>query len=174
MAVGVNTDSITRSVLLKAPRSRVWRAVTNAQDAYNNQSVNRPATIQQQQAQISSASALVDAAQNNLDAAVLTAPAAGVISSLTAQVGDTVSAANASSGAEVPGSTALLPSSGSSNSSSATSSGFMTLMSDKSYVAVVSFAESDAAKIAADQTGTLTFDAISGLSVPVHVCAVAS
>jgi len=32
MAVGVNTDSITRNVLLKAPRSRVWRALTNAQE----------------------------------------------------------------------------------------------------------------------------------------------
>jgi multidrug efflux pump subunit AcrA (membrane-fusion protein) len=149
-------------------------AATNAQDAYNNQSVNRPATIQQQQAQVSSASALVDTAQANLDASVLTAPVAGVISSLSAQVGDTVSAANASSGAEVPGSTALLPSSGSSSNASGASSGFMTLMSDKSYVAVVSFAESDAAKVAAGQTGSLTFDAISGLTVPVHVLAVAA
>src|ERR1700730_10547824 len=32
MAVGVNTDSITKNVLLKAPRSRVWRALTNAQE----------------------------------------------------------------------------------------------------------------------------------------------
>ena len=80
-------------------------AVTNAQDAYNAQSVTRPATIQQQQAMVSSASAQVDTAQNNLNGAVLTAPMAGVISSLSAQVGDTVSAANASSGAEAPGTT---------------------------------------------------------------------
>ena len=32
MTAGVNTDSITKSVLLKAPRSRVWRALTNAQE----------------------------------------------------------------------------------------------------------------------------------------------
>ena len=32
MTVGVNTDSITKNVLLKAPRSRVWRALTNAQE----------------------------------------------------------------------------------------------------------------------------------------------
>ena len=50
----------------------------------------------------------------------------------------------------------------------------MTLLSDKSYVAIVSFAESDAAKVASGQTGTLNFDAISGLSVPVHVLAVAA
>jgi membrane fusion protein, macrolide-specific efflux system len=50
----------------------------------------------------------------------------------------------------------------------------MTLLSDTSYVAIVSFAESDAAKVAAGQTGSLNFDAISGLSVPVHVLAVAA
>ena len=32
MAVGVNTDTITKNVVLKAPRSRVWRALTDAQE----------------------------------------------------------------------------------------------------------------------------------------------
>jgi uncharacterized protein YndB with AHSA1/START domain len=32
MTAGVNTDSITKNVLLNAPRSRVWRALTNAQE----------------------------------------------------------------------------------------------------------------------------------------------
>ena len=148
-------------------------AVTNAQDNYNNQSVNRPATIQQQQAQAATAGAQVATAQLNLDAAILTAPVAGVISNVTAQVGDGVSALTSGSGAEAPGSTALLPSSGSSSAASG-GNAFMTLLSDRSYVAVVSFAESDAAKIAAGQTGAVTFDAISGLSVPAHVLAVAA
>jgi uncharacterized protein YndB with AHSA1/START domain len=32
MTAVVNTDSITKNVLLNAPRSRVWRALTNAQE----------------------------------------------------------------------------------------------------------------------------------------------
>jgi len=172
----VNTDSSKLSTDQSAGSRSIQQAqnsVTNAQDSYNNQSVNRPATIQQEQAQVASSSAQVDTAQLNLDASTLTAPAAGVISSVTAQVGDSVAATNSGSGAEAPGSTALLPSSGSGTAASG-GSAFMTLLSDKSYVAVVSFAESDAAKILAGQTGTVTFDAVSGLSVPAHVLAVAA
>jgi multidrug efflux pump subunit AcrA (membrane-fusion protein) len=146
-------------------------AITNAQDSYNSQANNRPATIQQQQAQIASATATVATAQSNLNAATLDAPLDGVITSLTAQAGDNVSPATVSSGAEAPGSTAPLPSSGTGASSGST--GFMTLMSDKAFQTVVSFAESDAAKVAGGQTGTVTFDALSGLSIPIHVLAVA-
>jgi multidrug efflux pump subunit AcrA (membrane-fusion protein) len=146
-------------------------AITNAQDAYNSQANNRPATIQQQQAQIASATASVGTAQANLDAATLDAPLDGVITSLTAQAGDNVSPATASSGAEAPGSTAPLPSSGTGTGTG--SSAFMTLMSDKAFQTVVSFAESDAAKVASGQTGTVTFDALTGLSIPIHVLAVA-
>ena len=32
MTTGVQTDTITKNVLLRAPRSRVWRALTNAQE----------------------------------------------------------------------------------------------------------------------------------------------
>jgi macrolide-specific efflux system membrane fusion protein len=96
----------------------------------------------------------------------------GVITSLNAQAGDNVSPATASSGAEAPGTTAPLPSSGTGTGATG-SSGFMTLMSDKAFQTVVSFAESDAAKVIAGQTGTVTFDALSGLSIPIHVLAVA-
>ncbi|HEY8762100.1 MAG TPA: biotin/lipoyl-binding protein [Candidatus Dormibacteraeota bacterium] len=147
-------------------------AVTNAQDSFNNQAVNRPATIQQQQAQIASASALVDTAQANLTAATLDAPMDGVITSLTGQAGDGVSPSTGSSGAEAPGTTAPLPSSGTGTGSTG-GSAFMTLMNDKAFQTVVSFAESDAAKVASGQAGTVTFDAITGLTIPIHVLAVA-
>jgi multidrug efflux pump subunit AcrA (membrane-fusion protein) len=162
-----NADSVSgqRSVQQAA------NAITNAQDAYNSQANNRPATIQQQQAQIASATATVGTAQANLDAATLDAPLDGVITSLTAQAGDNVTPATASSGAEAPGSTAPLPASGTGTGSG--SSGFMTLMSDKAFQTVVSFAESDAAKVASGQTGTVTFDALTGLTIPIHVLAVA-
>lgn len=149
-------------------------AVTNAQDAYNNQAVNRPATIQQQEAAVASADAQVTTAQSNLSAATLTSPTDGVITSVTAQAGDSVGATTASSGAEAPGTTAPLPASGSGSGTATAGSGFMVLMSDKAFQTVVSFAESDAAKIQAGQTGTVTFDAINGLTLPVHVLAVAA
>lgn len=150
--------------------------VTNAQDAYNNQAVNRPAQIAQQQAAVASAQAAANTAQSNLDAASLTSPFSGVISNITAQVGDTVSATTSSAGAEAPGTTALIPggSSSGSSSSGATGGAFMTLLSDSSYMAVISFAESDAARIQPGQTSALTFDAISGLNVPGKVVAVAA
>ena len=147
-------------------------SVTNAQDAYNSQAVNRPATIQQQQAQVASASAMVDTAQANLTAATLDAPMDGVITSVNAQAGDNVSPSTASSGAEAPGTTAPLPSSGTGTGATG-SAGFMTLMNDKAFQTVVSFAESDAAKVVAGQAGTVTFDALSGLTIPIHVLAVA-
>ena len=152
--------------------TQAQNAVTNARDAYNSQAVNRPATIQQQEAQIASATALATTAQSNLDAATLTAPSDGVITSLSAQVGDSVSPATTTSGAEAPGTTAPLPSSGT-GSNATGNPGFMTLMSDKAFQTVVSFAESDASKVAGGQTGTVTFDAISGLTIPIHVLAVA-
>jgi len=171
----VQTDNTRTSADSQSGQHSIQQAqnsVTNARDAYNNQAVNRPATIQQQQAQIASSSAMVDTAQANLTAATLDAPMDGVVTSLTAQAGDSVSPATASSGAQAPGTTAPLPASGTGTASSG-GSGFLTLMNDKAFQTVVSFAESDAAKVAGGQTGTVTFDALTGLTIPVHVLAVA-
>jgi len=146
-------------------------SVTNAQDSYNSQAVNRPATIAQQAASAASLAAQVDTAQTNLDADTLVSPIAGVVTSVSAQAGDAVSAGGSSTGSQAPGTTALLPSSG--NGSASSAGGFITVMANSSYVTVVSMAESDAAKVQAGQTGSTTFDAISGLTIPVHVLAVA-
>ena len=173
----VTSDSGKQSADAAAGQRSVQQAqnsVTNAQDAYNGQAVNRPSTIQQQQAAVASASAQVTTAQNNLNATTLAAPTDGVITSVTAQPGDSVGATTATSGAEAPGSTAPLPASGTSSAASGAGSGFMVLMSDKAFQTVVSFAESDAAKVQAGQAGSISFDAISGLTIPVHVLAVAA
>jgi multidrug efflux pump subunit AcrA (membrane-fusion protein) len=156
-------------------------SVSSAQDSYNSQAVNRPATVEQQQAAVSSAEAQVATAQQNLDAATLTAPISGVVSAVNAGVGDGVAPGGSSSGSQAPGTTALLPgSSGStgggasaSGSAGGGSTGFMTLITDNAYEAIVPFAESDAAKIQSGQTGTINFDALNGVSLPVHVLAVA-
>src|SRR5205807_9662501 len=49
------------------------------------------------------------------------------------------------------------------------SGGFMVIDDNSSLVAVMAFAETDAAKLAANQTTTLTFDAIPNLTVTGHV-----
>lgn len=145
--------------------------LTNSTDSYNSQAANRPATLQMESAQVAAAQAQVTTAQANLDASTLVAPVDGVITAVTAQVGDSVAAGSGSSGAEAPGSTALLPSSGTGSGSG--SSAFMTEVGTAAYQTVVAFAESDAAKVAGGQVGQVTFDAISGLTIPVHVLAVA-
>jgi HlyD family secretion protein len=149
-------------------------AVTNATDGYNSQAANRPATLQMEQAQVAAAQSQVSTAQTNLDAATLVAPVDGVITAVNAQVGESVTANAGSSGAEAPGTTALLPSSGSSSSGgNGGATPFMTEVGTANYQTVVAFAESDAARVAAGQVGQVTLDAISGLTIPVHVVAVA-
>jgi multidrug efflux pump subunit AcrA (membrane-fusion protein) len=150
-------------------------SVTNAQDGYNSQALNRPSTIAQQSAQVAAAQAQVTTAQANLDSATLTAPMAGVITGVSDVAGDAVSAGGSSSGAQAPGTTALLPSGGSSGSSSGAAGGgggFITMIGQSAYITVVSFAESDAAKVQAGQAASVTFDAISALTIPAHVLAV--
>ncbi len=151
--------------------------VTNAQDSYNNQAANRPATIAQQQAAVASAQAAVNTAQNNINSAVLTAPSDGVVSAINGGPGDSVTAQSSSAIAQAPGSTAPLPSSssgsGSGSSGSSGGSAFITLLNTTGYQAVVNFAESDAAKVKTGQAGTVTFDALPNLTIPVHVLALA-
>jgi multidrug efflux pump subunit AcrA (membrane-fusion protein) len=151
--------------------TQAQNSVTNAQDAFNTQAVNRPVTIQQQEAAVAGAQAAVNSAQTNLDATTLVAPMTGVITTVTGQAGDSIGATTASSGAQAPGTTAPLPASG---TGTGTSSAFMVLMNDKAFQAIVSFAESDAAKVQALQSGTVTFDALANLTIPVHVLAVAA
>ena len=145
------------------------QGLQTAQDSLNSQTISRPATIAQQQAAIASAQQALTTAQQNLAGAVLTAPFDGVISNVNSQVGDNVGAFSSSSQAQAPGSTASLPSTG-----SGATGGLMTLLNNTAFQAVVSFAESDASKVKAGQAGTVTFDALTGLSVPVHVLAVAA
>ena len=150
-------------------------ALTNARDSYNSQVASRPATIQMEQAQVAAAASQVTTDQQNLDSTTLVAPIDGIVTSVNAQVGDAVAASAGGAGAEAPGSTTLLPTSsgGTGTGSGAGSTSFMTIVSDNAYQTVVSFAESDAARVQAGQVGQVTFDAISGLTVPVHVLAVA-
>ncbi len=148
-------------------------SVTNAQDAYNSQASNRSGTIDQQRAAVAGAQAAVGTAQQNLDATTLTAPMAGVITGVTGQVGDYVAASSPSSGGQAPGSTAPLPAATTTSGSSSGGTAFMVLMNDKAFQAVVTLAESDATKVQALQSGSISFDALPNLTIPAHVLAVA-
>src|SRR5262249_54744787 len=158
-------------------------AVTSAQDSLNSQTIQRPNTIASQQASVSNAQIQVDNAQRNLNFATLTAPFAGTVLAINGNVGDSVSggsnASSASSGASGGGGAnggkggngGTGGTGGSSTSWSGT--GFIVLGDLSGYQVVTPFAESDAALVQANQTASITFDAITGLTLAAHVVSVA-
>ena len=151
-------------------------AVTAAQDSLNSQVTQRPNTIASQQAAVANAQLAVQTAQKNLTATTLTAPSDGTVISLNGQVGENTSAGTGVT-AQAPGTTAPLPSSSGSTSSSgggSATSSFMVLGSMSGMQVIAPFAEADAARLAANQTATVTFDAVPSLSMPAHVLAIAS
>jgi HlyD family secretion protein len=128
------------------------------------QSQVKPNSVAAAQAQVASAQAQVQAAQLTLNETTLTSPTSGVIVSINGVPGESVAGGGSGATAQAPGSLAPQPS-----SSTAASSGFMVIDDNSSYVAVMPFAETDAARLAANQTTALTFDAIPGLSISGHV-----
>jgi multidrug efflux pump subunit AcrA (membrane-fusion protein) len=155
-------------------------SVTTAQDALNSQTIQRPNTIASQQAALANAQLVVQTAQRNLDSTTLTAPISGTVNAIGAQVGEAVSAGSAGT-AQSPGSTAPQPSSsgatsGASGASGASSgsSSFMVLGNVAGLQVVAPFAEADAARLQSSQQASVTFDAVTGLSLPAHVLAIAT
>jgi HlyD family secretion protein len=152
-------------------------AVTTAQDSLNSQTISRPNTIASQQAALSNAQLQVQTAQRNLDMATLTAPFDGVVQSLSGVPGESASAGGGAT-AQSPGSIAPQPSSSGATSAAASGSGtgsaFMVLSSASGLQVIAPFAETDASRLAPNQTATITFDAVSNLTVTAHVLAVAN
>ena len=135
--------------------------VTSSRDNLAVQTQVKPNSLASSQAQVASAQAQVQAAQAALNQTTLTAPTSGVVISINGIPGETAGSGTAQS----PGSLAPLPSSGGSGGTS----GFMVIDDTSSFVAVMPFAETDAARLAANQTSTFTFDAIPGLTISGHV-----
>jgi HlyD family secretion protein len=152
-------------------------AVTTAKDSLNSLTIQRPNTIASQQAAVANAQIAVQTAQKNLDQTTLTAPTDGTVLSINGQVGENASAGTGVT-AQGPGTTAPLPSTSGSTSSgggaTSAASSFMALGNVSGLQVIAPFAEADAARLAANQTATITFDAVANLSVPAHVLAVAS
>src|SRR5438093_1161538 len=129
------------------------------------------ASLASAQAQVASAQAQVTTAQLAVNQTTLTAPTSGVVISLNGVPGEAVSGGGSGATAQAPGSLAPQPSS-SSASGSGGSSGFMVIDDTSSYVAVMAFPETDAARLAANQTAALTFDAIPNLTISGHVLSI--
>ena len=136
--------------------------ITSARDNLAVQTQVRPNAVASSQAQVASAQAQVQAAQLAVNETTLTAPTSGVVISINGVPGE----AAAGGTAQAPGSLAPQPSSSGTGSAS---SGFMVIDDNSSFVAVMPFAETDAARLSANQTTSLTFDAIPGLTISGHV-----
>ncbi|MHB8572764.1 MAG: efflux RND transporter periplasmic adaptor subunit [Candidatus Dormibacteria bacterium] len=142
-------------------------SLTAAQDNLAVQSEVKPNAVASALAQVATSQAQVQANQLSLDQTTLTAPYDGVIESVAAEVGET---AGGSTGSTVlaPGSAAPLP------TTSTAAAGLFTLGDISGLAAVVPFAETDAARLAPQQTVIMTFDAVNGLSTSGQVIAVSS
>jgi HlyD family secretion protein len=135
--------------------------ITSARDNLAVQTQVKPNSLASGQAQVASAQAQVQTAQVALNQTTLTAPTSGVVISINGVPGETAGSGTA----QAPGSLAPQPSSGTSGGSS----GFMVIDDNSSFVAVMPFAETDSARLAANQTVALTFDAIPNLTISGHV-----
>ena len=138
--------------------------ITSSRDNLAVQTQVKPNSLASSQAQVASAQAQVQAAQVALNQTTLTAPTSGVVISINGVPGETAGGGTAQS----PGSLAPAPSTGATGGSS----GFMVIDDNSSFVAVMPFAETDSARLAANQTVAFTFDAIPNLTISGHVLSI--
>lgn len=160
------TDSVSGT-------SRIHQAqqqVNSASDNLAIQSQVKSQSVSSAQAQVASAQAQVTSAQQAQNQTTLTSPANGVVISINGVPGEYVSTGGGTT-AQAPGSLAPAPSSGS--GASGAGSAFMVIQDTSSFVTVVPFAETDAAKLKAQQPVSVSFDAIPNLTISGSVLQVA-
>ena len=154
-----NMDALSGQSRINAAAQQI----TSARDNLTVQSQVKPNSVSAAQAQVSSAQAQVQSAELALNETTLTAPTSGVIVSINGVPGESVAGGGSGATAQAPGSLAPQP------SSSPAATGFMVIDDNSSYIAVMPFAETDAARLAANQIASLTFDAIPNLTISGHV-----
>ncbi|WP_226358340.1 MULTISPECIES: HlyD family efflux transporter periplasmic adaptor subunit [unclassified Pseudonocardia] len=160
-------------------------AVADARSQLTGANNDAPADVAVQDAVVADARNTLADAQRGLDDTLLRAPVAGTVSAINGAVGDVVPAASSTT-ALAPGSDARIPqavgsASAASGAAGATGGGasaaggapFITLNDLQTYQLVVPFEESDAARVAPNQTVDVTVDALPGVSLPATVVAVA-
>ncbi len=118
---------------VSAAQDRAATSIRQAQSAV----ANIPFNLQSAQVSIDNASNAIATAQSNLDAAVLTAPAAGIVASIANQIGEFVGGGN-------------------------TNAAFIVLTNTTSMVLHGTVGEADVAKLKLGQVANLTIDALSG------------
>jgi HlyD family secretion protein len=158
------TDQTKQHMDAISGQSRINSAsqqITSSRDNLAVQTQVKPNALASGQAQVASAQAQLQAAQVAVNQTTLIAPTSGVVISINGVPGETAGGGTA----QAPGSLAPQPS----TSGSGGSSGFMVIDDNSSFVAVMPFAETDAARLAANQTTSLTFDAIPNLTISGHV-----
>ncbi|WP_433612224.1 efflux RND transporter periplasmic adaptor subunit [Dactylosporangium sp. CA-139114] len=149
----------TAKANLTAARAALTRDQNNSAD---------DATIASAQAQVATAQANVTSAQANVNGTVLTAPIAGTVTAVSGAVGSS-SGGSSSSGGGGGGN----GSTGSATSSSSSSGSGFVQIADLSKLQVnASFAESDATKLKAGQTASITWSALSGTRATGKVAAI--
>jgi HlyD family secretion protein len=160
-----NSDRVSGQIRI----NQAAQQITSARDNLNVQSQVKPNAIASAQAQVTSASAQVQAAQLAVSEATLTSPTSGVVTSINGVTGEMVGAGGGTT-AQAPG--AIAPAPGSTSTGSGTSSAFMVIDDTSSYLAVMPFAETDAGRLQPNQTASLTFDAVTGLTISGHLLSV--
>jgi len=141
-------------------------SLTSAQDQLATQTEARPNQIASARASVLSAQAAVATAQQNLSNTTLTSPMDGEVNSIGGVVGETVSPGGGVT-QEAPGSQAPLPTTAASNA-------FMVIGNISGLEVVIPFAESDASRLAFNDSAQVTFDAVPSLAISGHVIAVGS
>jgi multidrug efflux pump subunit AcrA (membrane-fusion protein) len=167
MQAQLASDKTKQNIDAISGQSRINSAaqqITSARDNLAVQTQVKPNALASSSAQVASAQAQVTAAQLAVNQTTLTAPTSGVVISINGVPGETAGGGTAQS----PGSLAPQPSTGGSSGGS----GFMVIDDTSSFVAVMPFAETDAARLAANQTVAFTFDAIPSLTISGHVLAI--
>lgn len=151
------------------------QGVVTAQNNSESLSSDRPYNIEQQQAAVTSAQALVDLARHNLTAATLRAPFEGTIIAINGVVGEYLTASTGTT-AQAPGSDAAIPGTAINVAASTITrpggTQFMVISSNAAMTAVVPFQEADAARILPGQSADLAFDALPELQLKGTVTAV--
>jgi RND family efflux transporter MFP subunit len=123
----------TATTNITTTQQRGQQSIDNAQNAV----ANIPFNLQSAQTSVDNMSNAVATAITNLDNAVLTAPSAGIVASISNQVGEFVTGGN-------------------------TNSAFMVLTNTQSLVLHGTVGESDVAKLKLGQVANLTVDALTG------------
>jgi macrolide-specific efflux system membrane fusion protein len=123
------------------------------------------------EAQIASAQVQIQRAQADLSHTTLTAPEAASVLAVNAQVGETVTAGSTRV-PTLPGSFSIVDPNAA--TSSAPANVFIVLGSLTNFQVSAPFSQSDAAQLQVGQVGTVSFDAVPGLTMQAHIVAISN